>query len=79
MIFRVLLYALLIYLLYKIVFDFIIPVYKTSQRLKKGFKQAHERMSDQMNGAKQYSTTSTQKAATPKRNSDDYIEFEEIK
>lgn len=79
MIFRILLYAFLIYLLYKIVFDFIIPVYKTSQHLKKGFRQAHERMSEQMNTTKQYSASPSKKTNAPKRNTDDYIEFEEIK
>ncbi|HVT84034.1 MAG TPA: hypothetical protein VHD35_02475 [Chitinophagaceae bacterium] len=79
MIFQILLYAFLIYLLYKIVFDFIIPVYKTSQQLKKGFREAHQRMSEQMNTAKQYSSATSKGRATPKANSDDYIDFEEIK
>ncbi|HWC53208.1 MAG TPA: hypothetical protein VG676_06465 [Chitinophagaceae bacterium] len=79
MIFQVLLYAFLIYLLYKIVFAFIIPVYKTSQQLKKGFQDVQQRMSGQMNTAKQYSSSSSQKASVPKGNADDYIDFEEIK
>lgn len=79
MIFRILLYAFLIYLLYKIVFDFIIPVYKTSQHLKKGFRQAHERMSEQMNTTKQYPASPSKKTNAPKGSADDYIEFEEIK
>jgi hypothetical protein len=79
MIFRILLYAFLLYLLYKIVFEFIIPNYKTSQHLKKGFKEAHQRMSEQMNTGRQYSSTFSPKTASPKASTDDYIEFEEIK
>ena len=79
MIFQIVVYAFLVYVLYKIVFDFIVPVYKTSQHLKKGFRQAHQRMSEQMNTAKQYSSSSSKRTASPKANADDYIDFEEIK
>lgn len=79
MIFQIVVYAFLIYILYKIIFDFIIPVYKTSQHLKKGFREAHQHMSEQMNTAKQYSSSSSKRTAPPKANAGDYIDFEEIK
>ncbi|MBS1620348.1 MAG: hypothetical protein JST10_13950 [Bacteroidetes bacterium] len=79
MILRLLLYAFLIYLLYKIVFNFIIPVYKTSRQIKKGFRDVHQRMSEQMNSKKQYPASPEPKAANPKSKAEDYIDFEEIK
>lgn len=79
MIFRILLYAFLFYLLYRMIFDFIIPVYKTSNRLKKGFRDAHQKMSEQMNNSKQYSTNLPKSSAPSKASKYDYIEFEEIK
>ncbi len=79
MIFRVLLYAFLFYLLYKIVFELVIPVHKTSQQLKKDFREMQERMSGQMNTEESSEAPSPKKTSSSKVNSDDYIEFEEIK
>jgi hypothetical protein len=81
MILRVLLYAFLIYLLYKLVFDLIIPVYTTTKKIKKGFREMHSRMQEEMN--KQPEPSQPQppgptKSASPKKASD-YIDFEEIK
>jgi hypothetical protein len=82
MILRVLLYAFLIYLLYKLVFDLIIPVYTATKKIKKGFGEMHSRMQEEMN--KQSSEPSQPqpagptKPASPKKASD-YIDFEEIK
>jgi hypothetical protein len=77
-IFRILLYAFLIYLAYKIVFDLIIPVYRTTKQVKKGFKEMNERMNDYRN---QQSPQPAQ-PEQPKKSTDksgDYIEYEEIK
>ena len=58
-------------------FDFIIPVYRTTRRVKKGFREMQEKMQQH---AGQYN-----EANTPKQNSTgnsvagDYIEFEEVK
>jgi hypothetical protein len=70
----------LLYLLYKLVFDFIIPVAKTTSQVKKQFRQMNENMQEQMNRQRQANATA-QPAAEPKKPaaSDDYIEFEEIK
>ncbi|OQY92537.1 MAG: hypothetical protein B6D37_14695 [Sphingobacteriales bacterium UTBCD1] len=79
MILRLVLYAFLFYLLYKIVFELIIPVHKTSQQMKKGFQDMNRRMSEQMNKTEQNYAKTPRESAAPKADADDYLEFEEIK
>ena len=82
---RFLLYAFLIYLLYRLIFHFIIPVYKTTKQVKKQFRDMQSRMEEQMN--QQTSFTSSPegrqaddlKKSTSKDRSRDYIDFEEMK
>ena len=76
-IFRILLYAFLFYLAYKIVFDIIIPVYRTTRQVKKGFREMNERMNEHMNQQQQTATPEQPKKPTVRP--DDYIEYEEIK
>ena len=79
MIFRILFYAFLVYLLYKLVFDFIIPVYKTTRQVKKGFKEMHDRMQEHMQQQQQPQQSARSKSETSNTKSGDYIEFEELK
>jgi hypothetical protein len=76
MIFRILFYAFLVYLLYKLIFDFIIPVYKTTRQVKKGFREMQDRMQEHM---QQQQQSPRSKSETPKTQPGDYIEFEELK
>lgn len=79
-IFRLALELFVLYLLYKLIFDFIIPVAKTTKQVKKQFgemsTQMQEKMNQQNNGVNS-NNTGKQGSTAPK--SDDYIEFEEIK
>ncbi len=78
--FRVLLYIFLIYLAYQFIFRFIIPVYKTTQQVKKGFREMHDRMNDVANGQQQSSSQQTQSSNnSSKEPVGEYIDFEEIK
>jgi hypothetical protein len=61
--------------IYKVVFDLIIPVYKTTQKIKKGFRDMHK---DQMN-QQQSSQQSAAGKSSPKEKAGDYIDFEEVK
>lgn len=81
MFFRVLLYGFLAYLLYKIVFDFIIPVYKTTKQVKKGFREMHAKMNEHMQSQQEYGNTvpNFQQNPSSKKTAGDYIDFEEIK
>ena len=78
--FRFLLYFFLIYLGYQFIFNFLIPIFKTTQQVKKDVRAMHDRMNE-------FSKTQ-QKSSSPQRKSPDkfsketigdYIDFEEIK
>jgi hypothetical protein len=77
--FRYLLYAFLLYLLYRLIFHFIIPVYKTTRQVKKQFRDMHGRMQDYMNEQQQAPQPPTPKQEAGKGKAGDYIDFEEVK
>ena len=82
---RFILYAFLIYLLYRLIFHFIIPVYKTTKQVKKQFREMHSRMEEQMNQQASFTSATEDKRAddlkksTSKEQGGDYIDFEELK
>jgi len=65
------------YLLSKLIFNFIIPIYKTTKQVKKGFREMHQRMNQSEQQFQQ------QGAQTQNQNNNggtgEYIDFEEIK
>ncbi len=82
---RLIISVILIYGLIRLVFNFIIPLFKATQQMRSQVKE----FQDRMNGNTQYqnpyqsanntgSSTQTQKKSKP-HSSGDYIEFEEIK
>jgi hypothetical protein len=78
--FRILLYIFLIYLAYQFIFKFIIPVYKATQQVKKGFREMHDHMNDFANKQQQPPSQQTQSSNNSAKESvGEYIEFEEIK
>jgi heme exporter protein D len=80
MIWRYLLYAFLIYLAYRFIFHFIIPIYKTTKQVKKQFREMHSRMEDQMNQQQANQQTATPQPENKKQQvGGDYIDFEELK
>jgi predicted Holliday junction resolvase-like endonuclease len=80
MVFRIILYAFLIYVLYKLIFDLIIPVYTTTKKVKKQFREMHNKMQEEMT-RQQQQTAQAQEATkvAPEKSSADYIDFEEVK
>ena len=76
---RFLFYAFLIYLAYRLVFHFIIPVYKTTRQVKKQFREMHSRMEDQMNQYQPNQQSPTPQTENKKEQVGDYIDFEEVK
>ena len=86
MILRVLLYGVLIYFAYRLIFDFIIPVYRTTKKIRKGFREMSARM-NQSDGQETMQDPGKQQPFQPKTppskstspKSDDYIDFEEVK
>lgn len=74
----------LIYLLYRFVTGFIIPIYRTSKQMKKQFREMQEKMQQQYNQntsqptGNNYQYTSSSTAPIDSKEGD-YIEYEEIK
>jgi len=79
---RIILIALLIYLAYKFIFQLVIPIYKTTKQVKKGFSEMQDQMNEQMR-RQQNGQTGSQASEQPgfrkKEPAGDYIDFEEIK
>lgn len=71
----------MLYLLYKLIFDFIIPVVKTTKQVKKQFGDMSAQMQEKMNQQQQQAANFTppKKPATTTAKNDDYIDFEEVK
>ncbi len=81
---RFILYAFLIYLLYRLIFNFIIPVFKTTKQVKKQFREMHSRMEEQMNQSSFTKAADDKQADEIKKTSSkeqggDYIDYEEVK
>lgn len=80
-IFRLAFELFILYLVYKLVFDLIIPVAKTTKQVKKQFVDMNAQMEAKMKEEQVQNNNfkSSKTAAQPTNKSDDYIEFEEIK
>jgi hypothetical protein len=77
MILSFLFYAFLLYVLYKLVVNFVLPVYRTTKQVKKSFREMHQKMQEQQSAA----YAQQQKPAPPRKQETlgDYIDFEEVK
>jgi hypothetical protein len=71
-------YLFLAYILYQLIFKFIIPLYRTTRQVKKGFREMQERMNQQMQQQQTYADQSQQPDRNSKSSLGDYIEFEEV-
>lgn len=56
-----------------------IPIYLTTKKVKKGFKQMQEQMAEKMRQQQGYQEQPTPQNEAPKHRAGDYIEFEEVK
>ena len=74
--FRVIIELFALYLLYKLIFDFIIPVANTTKQVKKQFGDMYQKM-NQFNEEQKTQNSAT--AAKAKPNKEDYIDYEEVK
>ena len=80
MILSFLFFAFLAYLLFRLVFNFIIPIYKTTKKVKRTFREMQEQMSRSQHGhAPQQQQPSANVTVNKKSTSSDYIDFEEVK
>ena len=72
------------YLLYKLIFDFIIPVYQTTKSVKQKMGEMQQKMNEQAQHQQAQQQQANQFSSTAKETSEkvdkhDYIEFEEVK
>jgi hypothetical protein len=76
--FRVIAEFFLVYVLYKLIFDFIIPIYQSAGKMKRQMGEMQNRMQQDINAA----NAARQKAsrpAEPAKREGEYIDFEEVK
>ena len=78
---KFLFYIFLAYSLYQLIFKFIIPVYRTTRQVKKGFRDMQERMNGHMQqgGYAASSATVNDDPKTATKSTGEYIDFEEVK
>jgi hypothetical protein len=76
--FETLVELFLFYLLYKFIFGFVIPVYKTTRQVQRKMNEFQQNMNKQAESSRT-SSTNNEKPPVSKPKSDDYIDFEEIK
>jgi len=71
-------YALVLVLLYKLIFDFIIPIFITTKKMRDQFAKAKQQMEEHQN-ASQGNIKTSQDFSTENSKIGEYIEFEEIR
>ena len=78
---RYIFYALVAFLLYKLIFDFIIPIFITTKKMKQQFNQARQQMEDQYKQQNGDHAPHENKVNTQGSSSKigEYIDFEEIR
>jgi hypothetical protein len=74
---RVIFELFVLYLVYKLIFDFIIPVYNATKQVNKKMGEMQSKMNDHFNQQQTQENAAAEKPARPAR--EDYIEFEEVK
>ncbi|MGZ3847737.1 MAG: hypothetical protein ACXVMS_18385 [Flavisolibacter sp.] len=75
---RFLFYFFLFYLLYKLVFNLILPLYRTTRQVKSAFREMNAKMQQQTEGF-QRPQASVDKDKTPNTAPGEYIDFEEVR
>lgn len=66
-----------LYLVYKLVFDFVIPVYNATKQASRKMGEMQAKMNDHFNQQQQQANSTAEKPAGHSK--EDYIEFEEVK
>ncbi|MBS1591874.1 MAG: DUF4834 family protein [Bacteroidetes bacterium] len=79
---KLIIWAIVIYLLYKLIFEFVMPVGKATSQMRNTIKQMQEQQKANEQSQNQYtqpSQNSQQQSNTANTKAGDYIDFEEIK
>jgi hypothetical protein len=75
---RYVLYGLLVYLLIRFIFNFLIPMVKTARQVRRQFEEVKNRMQEQVPDPHPGQRPNPSKPAE-KIDQDDYLDFEEVK
>jgi hypothetical protein len=81
-IFRLIGELVVIYILYKVIFDFIIPLYKSTKKVRTAMSDMQAKMHEQQRAQADQSSQAPQHEPAKKTSSiskDDYIDYEEVK
>ncbi len=77
---KFLLELFVLYIIYKFVFELVMPIYQASKLIKKKMDQANQQMRQNQTNGFTKSDPSSSTSSRPSTNADgDYIDFEEIK
>lgn len=78
---KIIVYTFLFWLLYKLIFDFIIPVYQSTKQVRRQMGDIQEHMRRQFEQQQQQSAEPQRQQTTAAKKADksDYLDFEEIK
>jgi hypothetical protein len=78
--FKFIFWGIVIYLLVRFIFNFVIPVFRATRQMRDQVRGFHERMEEQ-NQQQQYSKTTATQTSRPRHEKveGDYIDFEEVK
>ncbi len=68
-----------LYIIYKLVFGFIIPVYQTTKHLSKKMSDMQQQMKADNDAAIKNQNQATNKTGAKSSSSSDYIDYEEVK
>jgi len=81
MFWKIIFIGFLLYILYRFVFGFILPVYKATQNIKKGFRDIQEKANDHMRQQQVGQQNQQQPGNTSAKQESlgEYIDFEEVK
>lgn len=79
--FKALFELFVLYLGYKLIFDFIIPIYQTSKQVKQKVGEMQRTMNEHMKQQQnaQANANASGPAAPQSKKNEDYIDFEEVK
>jgi hypothetical protein len=78
-IFRLIGELVVIYILYKVIFDFIIPLYKSTKKVRSAMNDMQAKMQEQQRAQAAQNSQYDASKKTGSVSKDDYIDYEEIK
>lgn len=76
---KFLLELFVLYIVYKFIFELILPVYHTTKQIKRKMEDAQQQMRQNQSASSSNKSNFRTEAKNKSDNDDDYIDFEEVK